>query len=62
MSGRQRQVLYLITHGYTDKEIALRLGVSPRTIHSHVRLLLKRTGTPNRAALVAWAFREGKAA
>lgn len=62
MTIRQKHVLDLITQGYTDKEIALRLGLSPRTVHTHVRALLRRTGTPNRAALVAWAFRQGVAA
>jgi hypothetical protein len=53
---RLGQVAALIALGYSDKQIALELGLSPNTIHRHVVRLLKRLGAENRAAAAAiWA-------
>jgi len=55
---RLGQVAALISLGYSDKQIALELGLSPNTIHRHVVRLLKRLGAENRAAAAAiWARR-----
>ena len=49
----------MIVAGRADREIATALGVSPRTVASHVRLILAKLGAPNRAAAVAAAIRRG---
>jgi len=55
---RLGQVAALIARGYSDKQIALELSLSPRTIHRHVVRLLERLGVENRAAAAAiWARR-----
>jgi DNA-binding CsgD family transcriptional regulator len=53
---RLGQVAELIALGYSDKQIAQELKLSPRTIHRHVVRLLARLGVENRAAAAAvWA-------
>ena len=42
VTPRQAEILTLIATGLSDKQIASRLGVSPRTVQSHVdRLYLQ---------------------
>jgi DNA-binding CsgD family transcriptional regulator len=55
LSPRQEEVLRLIADGYTDKEIAVRLGLRQRTVRTHLERLYARHGFHNRAgALTAW--------
>jgi len=55
---RLGQVAELIALGYSDKQIAHELRLSPRTIHRHVMRLLARLGVENRAAAAAvWVRR-----
>jgi DNA-binding NarL/FixJ family response regulator len=55
---RLGQVAELIALGYSDKQIAQELSLSPRTVHRHVMRLLTRLGVGNRAAAAAvWARR-----
>ena len=48
LTRRQAQVAKLITQGLTDKEIALRLGLSTSTVSNHVKDILKRLKTTSR--------------
>jgi DNA-binding NarL/FixJ family response regulator len=48
-----------VAEGLTDKEIAVRLGISEHTVHRHVSNILTRVGGSSRAAAVAQAAREG---
>jgi DNA-binding CsgD family transcriptional regulator len=62
LTGRQWQIVGLISDGLTNAEIAERLVVSVRTVEHHVAAILNRLGARNRreaAALVADL--EGKA-
>jgi len=55
ISKRQGEIMELITLGLGDKEIAVRLGVSPHTVRSHMSRLLLTTGLHSRTALaIAW--------
>jgi DNA-binding NarL/FixJ family response regulator len=58
LSARQREILMLVAEGYSDKGIALRLGVSDRTVESHLQRLYQRHGVHTRAALVARWLRD----
>ena len=49
LSPRQRDVLVLIAHGFTDKEIASKLKLSEKTVESHVSQLLHKLKARNRA-------------
>ncbi|MFI9154612.1 LuxR C-terminal-related transcriptional regulator [Streptomyces sp. NPDC053367] len=60
VSVRQRQILSLIAEGCSDKEIARRLGVSARTVDSHLQRLYLRYQVHTRAAMVAkWLLSGG---
>jgi DNA-binding CsgD family transcriptional regulator len=56
-SPRQEEVLSLIADGLTDKEIAVRLGMQPRTVRTHLERLYARHGLHNRAGALAIWFR-----
>jgi DNA-binding NarL/FixJ family response regulator len=49
LTGREREVLDEIRRGMTNREIALRLGVSPSTVNKHVHRVLTKLGARNRA-------------
>lgn len=56
LSAREREVLELLVAGYTNKEIASRMGLEERTVKSHITRLMQRTGVPNRIALSVHAL------
>ena len=55
LTPRQHDVLQCLAEGLTTKQIALRLGLRPRTIAMHVAALKKRLGTTTRAQSVGRA-------
>jgi pimeloyl-ACP methyl ester carboxylesterase/DNA-binding CsgD family transcriptional regulator len=59
LSRREREVLKLLAHGLTDREIAQQLIVSPHTVHRHVANIRHKLGRGSRAAAVAEAARLG---
>ena len=59
LSKRELQVLLLICDGLTGKEIAQRLGISPKTVEFHRAGICKRLGLKTTAHLVRYAIRMG---
>ncbi|HUZ83722.1 MAG TPA: response regulator transcription factor [Gaiellales bacterium] len=59
LSEREREVLGLLAHGYTNQEIALRLFVSVRTVESHRSHILTKLRLTTRADLVRYALETG---
>lgn len=53
-SPAERRVLDELAIGRTNAEIAVRLGLSPETVKSHVARMLGETGCADRAALARW--------
>ena len=48
VTGREFEVLLLVAAGATNREIAERLVISPRTVDKHVENLLQKTGVARR--------------
>jgi DNA-binding NarL/FixJ family response regulator len=59
LSSREDEVLRHLAEGLTDREIAERLGISPRTVETHVGSILHKLGVRNRAQAAAH-YREGR--
>ncbi len=55
LTPREREVLRLIARGYLYKEIALELGISPKTVEAHVSAVLRKLQLSNRHELSRWA-------
>jgi DNA-binding CsgD family transcriptional regulator len=54
-TAREAQILHLIARGLTDKEVALQLGISQKTVSTHLcRLYLRRHLHSRAAAVMAW--------
>jgi DNA-binding NarL/FixJ family response regulator len=58
-SSRELEVIGLIQRGATSDEIGGRLGISTRTVESHLRRLFDRYGVVSRAELAVLALNEG---
>ncbi|MGA3187974.1 MAG: response regulator transcription factor [Bryobacteraceae bacterium] len=61
LTTRELEVLQLIVHGKSNKEIALVLGVSANTVAVHRANLMQTLGIHNTAELVVYAIRNGLA-
>ena len=67
LTPREREVLQHIARGYLYKEIALRLGISVKTVEAHVSAVLRKLQLSTRHELNRWAWErleppgEGKA-
>lgn len=57
LSDEDVELLGCIASGMSNLEVAEDWGIAPSVVRSKVSRLLAKTGTPNRAALVAWALR-----
>jgi len=58
LSNRQAEVLQALGRGYTNRDIALQLGISSRSVEVHVNTLLAKIGAANRTEAVAIALRK----
>jgi len=56
-SRREKQILCLLADGYSNKEIAVRLHVSPSTIHSHRTNLMRKLNISTKHELIRYARR-----
>ena len=59
LTPRQREVLRSIAKGYTYKETADALSLSPRTVETHVSDVLRKLQLTNRNELTRWAVDRG---
>jgi DNA-binding CsgD family transcriptional regulator len=56
LTKREREVLSLISEGYSNKQGALQMGISPRTFESHRAEAMRKLGARNTADLVRKAL------
>jgi two-component system response regulator FixJ len=56
LSPRQAEVMWLVAEGLSNKEIALKLNISPRTVENYRAWVMEKMGAPNLADLVRKAL------
>lgn len=59
LSARERDVLRAVARGDTHKEIAMDLGMSPHTVHSHLKKVYRKLHALGRAEAMARARQLG---
>ena len=59
LSKREAQVLEHLARGLTNKEIADRLAIAPKTVDNHVQHLYTKIGANSRTAAAMYAFEQG---
>jgi DNA-binding NarL/FixJ family response regulator len=59
ISDREREVLALVGAGVPNKQIAFRLGISPKTVKSHLSHIFRQIGVNDRLQAALWARRHG---
>ena len=59
LTPREREVLGLIGRGFSNKRIALELGIAEKTVKTHVGHVLAKLGVPDRTSAALHAVRSG---
>ncbi|MCV2394468.1 LuxR C-terminal-related transcriptional regulator [Actinotalea sp. M2MS4P-6] len=59
LSGREREILELIGHGYTASGVAETLVISPHTVNTHVQHIYAKLGIHKRSELISYLHRRG---
>ena len=59
LTGREREVLALIARGRSNKRIALELGISEKTVKTHVGHVLAKLGVTDRTQAALLAVQHG---
>jgi DNA-binding NarL/FixJ family response regulator len=59
LTAREREVLRLVAHGYTNAEISMLLRLGQSTVKSHVQNLLGKIGVRNRVRAAIYAYQIG---
>jgi DNA-binding NarL/FixJ family response regulator len=59
LTPREREVLHHLARGYAYKQIGTRLGISARTVESHVGAVLRKLQLASRHEVTHWAASHG---
>jgi DNA-binding NarL/FixJ family response regulator len=59
LTAREREVLHHLARGYAYKQIAARLGISARTVESHIGAVLRKLRLSSRHEVAHWAATRG---
>lgn len=59
LTGRQREIARLIASGCTNRQIGRQLGITEKTVETHVTQMMKRIGASSRAEIAGHAVRSG---
>ncbi len=59
LTSRELEVLRLVAEGQTDRKVAERLVISPRTVNRHLSNIFVKLDVPSRTAAVAYVIRQG---
>lgn len=58
LSPRERQILHLVSEGKTSKEAAAALNLTPHTVRSYRKVMMRKLSVTNAASLTRLALRE----
>jgi len=58
LTGRERQIMNLVSEGLSNKEIARQLKLTDGTIKVHLHHVFEKLGISNRTSLAALAIRQ----
>ncbi len=56
LTAREQEVVRLVSRGMSNKAIAQRLGISPRTVEGHLNHVFEKIGATSRTELVHYAL------
>jgi len=59
LSARETEVLALVARGLSNKQIAARLSITPRTAGSHIEHIYDKIGATTRGSAALYAMRHG---
>src|SRR5262249_37046905 len=59
LSAREVEVLRLLPQGWTDRQVAEHLFLSPRTVNQHLRSIYNKLGVSSRTAATHFAVAHG---
>ncbi len=59
LSPREMEILVFITKGYSNKEVAYRLGISRQTVKNHMTSILRKLDVNDRTQAAVYALRHG---
>ena len=59
LSEREREILVLVAGGASNKEVALKLIISPNTVKVHLRNIFGKIGVSSRTEAALYAVRAG---
>ncbi len=59
LTAREEQTLVLLARGFTDRQVATALVISPRTVEKHVGAVLRKAGATSRTGAVVHAIDRG---
>ena len=60
LTRRELEIAGLLAEGLTNREIAVRLVISPRTAETHVDHILAKLGMSSRAQVASWVAEQGR--
>jgi DNA-binding NarL/FixJ family response regulator len=59
LSDRERQILQLVAEGHTNRQMAIALGITPKTVDTHRTRLMTKLDIHDTPGLVRYAIRKG---
>ncbi len=60
LTKREEQIISLVATGMKDGAIAHCVGISPRTVHAHLRRIFTKTNSKNRSEAAFWYLKAKK--
>ena len=59
LTAREEEVLLLLAHGHSNKQIGAALSISEKTVKNHVTSIFRKIGVGDRTEAALYAIRKG---